>query len=673
MSLLAPIFLWLLPLTAIPLIIHLLNRRNLITIDFSTLRFLKLLERESIRKLQLLQLLLLILRTIIVICIIFMITRPVIKSIFNIQNTSESSLHAIILDDSFSIKGNEVHIKKTVDEILEQVPDNNQLLWINTISGLQYKGLREDIPIIDNLCKTTFQSGSITNALYILNENSKSEFTTRELYIITDAEHSSISSIHEYAEELKSYNIYIFLVPQEEDNLSITDVNVVNEMLLPNNHVLIDVVVENNGIEDKVNNLLQLIINEMIVGQQLISLQSGASNTFSFKTVLSEPGIHKGMVELDGDGKIEDNQFYFTLNIPAKNKIALISDSSVNTYYMKESLMALNKFGETLTVTEYLDLQDKNLKLFQQDVVIIFNPEKLNIITDSIIEDYLYTGGHVILIPNRNSDSNVFSYINNIAPYILENYKNLNIQTLTSDSFQEINLNAISLNDIQELFINNIGLDRNIRLFKFIPLPFHPEYTQIQLNDGSSIWNRYKIQTGILDVFGYALNLDWTNFPIKGSFLPFCHILLYSHNSDYDKLYISTGDTWKHTASDYYLNTVYHTQPDNSKEIIISDDNNTFSIESLKLPGYHHLETDSITFDLAAVNIASDELHSQFVDIETIRETLPKRIKVIKINDAMMIDIKQARMGIELWRYFLYGVILLLIIEMVLSNAKKER
>ncbi len=673
MSFLAPIFLWLLPLTAIPLIIHLLNRRNLITIDFSTLRFLKLLERESIRKLQLLQLLLLILRTIIIICIIFMIARPVITSMFNIQNTGESSLHAIILDDSFSIKGNEEHIQQTVNKILTQIPDNNQLLWINIISGLQYNGLREDIPTIDNLCKSTFQSGSLTNAFHILNENSKSEFTSRELYIITDAEHSSISNIQEYAEKLKSYHIYILIVPQLENNLSITEVNIVNEILLPNNNILIDVAVENNGIEDKENKLLQLIINELIVGQQLISLQSGTSKTFSFKTVLPESGIHTGMVELNRDEKIEDNRFYFTLNIPDKNKIALVSDSNVITYYLKESLTALNKFGESLEVNEYLNLQDNNLKLFQQDVVFIFNPELLNLITDSIIEDYLYNGGHVILVPNRHSESSVFSYINNIAPHISENYKNLDIHTLSSDAFQEINLNSIPLNDIQELFIDNIGLDRNIRLFKYIALPFHPEHTQMQLNDGSSIWNRYEIQTGILDLFGYALNLDWTNFPIKGSFLPFNHILLYSHNSDNNKLYMNTGETWKHAASDYFMNTVYHIQPDNSKEIIISDNNNTFTIESLKLPGYHHLETDEVTFDRAAVNISVDELHSQNIDIKTIRETLPKHINIIEMNEAMMADIKQARMGIELWRYFLYGAIILLIIEMILSNAKKER
>ena len=42
-----PLFLWLLPFIAIPLIITLLNRRKIITLDFSTLRFLKLLESEG--------------------------------------------------------------------------------------------------------------------------------------------------------------------------------------------------------------------------------------------------------------------------------------------------------------------------------------------------------------------------------------------------------------------------------------------------------------------------------------------------------------------------------------------------------------------------------------------------------------------------------------------------
>ena len=131
MTFLTPFFLWFLPLTAIPLIIHLLNRRNLITIDFSTLRFLKLLEKESIRKLQILQILILILRTIIILFVVLMITRPVIKGIFNLQDSGESALHAIILDDSFSMKGSEDIVQNTAQSILEQIPNKNQLICKN--------------------------------------------------------------------------------------------------------------------------------------------------------------------------------------------------------------------------------------------------------------------------------------------------------------------------------------------------------------------------------------------------------------------------------------------------------------------------------------------------------------------------------------------------------------
>ena len=195
MSFLTPFFLWLLPLTAIPLIIHLLNRRNLITIDFSTLRFLKLLEKESIRKLQILQILLLILRTIIILCIVMMISRPVINGIFNLQNSGESALHAIVLDDSFSMAGSRDHVQNTVRKILNQIPDKNQLIWINTNSGLQFKGLREDIPPIESLVKSSFLGESLINSLNILAVNSEGKFTSKELYILTDGQYLSLIHI----------------------------------------------------------------------------------------------------------------------------------------------------------------------------------------------------------------------------------------------------------------------------------------------------------------------------------------------------------------------------------------------------------------------------------------------------------------------------------------------
>ena len=672
MSFLTPFFLWLLPLAAIPLIIHLLNRRNLITIDFSTLRFLKLLEKESIRKLQILQILLLILRTIIILCIVMMISRPVINGIFNLQNSGESALHAIILDDSFSMAGSRDHIQNTVRKILNQIPDKNQLIWINTNSGLQFKGLREDIPPIKSLIKSTFLGQSINKSLNILLVNSEGDFTSKELYILTDGQYSSIKELNENSDQLESFHIYTFIAPKIENNLAISQLNIVNEILLPNDQLEIEVSVQNNGVENIENRLLQLIINEMIVGQQLISLNPGNTKIFTFKTALSKSGNHSGIVELDRDDRMEDNRFYFTLNIPNRHKIAIISNSKESSYYIRESLNALNKFGESLIISEFIDFNSHQLKLHEQDIIFHLNPEILKDISDSKIEEYLYNGGHLVIFPNINSEGNTYEYINNIWSEISKDYKNLSKHSFGDGSFQEINLNSVQFDELRNLFSPQAAQDRNIKLFNYLSLPFHPEFSKMQLKDGSPIWNRYSLQSGILDVFGFALNLNWTNFPIKGTFLPFTHYLIYSNTTNKQDIYKSTDTPWEQILDEYYSKRIYHIPPDGSKEILIIDNNNKVTINLLKTPGYHILQTDNMEIAKIAVNIIRQELQSQVVDFKDIKEFTSGNIEMISMDDDILAEIKQARIGVELWRFFLYATILLLILEMIISNAKKQ-
>ena len=59
--------------------------------------------------------------------------------------------------------------------------------------------------------------------------------------------------------------------------------------------------------------------------------------------------------------------------------------------------------------------------------------------------------------------------------------------------------------------------------------------------------------------------------------------------------------------------------------------------------------------------------------VKDIKKYIPENIEVIAMEEDVLAKIQEARIGVELWRYFLYGVILLLIIEMILSNAKKQR
>ena len=73
------------------------------------------------------------------------------------------------------------------------------------------------------------------------------------------------------------------------------------------------------------------------------------------------------------------------------------------------------------------------------------------------------------------------------------------------------------------------------------------------------------------------------------------------------------------------------------------------------------------------MNIPASELQSPLVSIDDLKEYMPEDMKIIPMEADIQTEIRQARIGVELWRYFLYAVIVLLIIEMILSNAKKQR
>ena len=75
MSFLAPSLLWGLLAASVPFIIHLVSNRRVQKVEFSTVRFIKELEHETIRQLKLRQWILLILRTIAIVLLVMVFAR----------------------------------------------------------------------------------------------------------------------------------------------------------------------------------------------------------------------------------------------------------------------------------------------------------------------------------------------------------------------------------------------------------------------------------------------------------------------------------------------------------------------------------------------------------------------------------------------------------------------
>ena len=104
MTFLNPLALLGLLAAAVPILLHLFNLRKLRTIEFSTLTFLKELEKTKIRRLKLRQILLMILRTLLVLLIVLAFSRPTLKgSLAGTVGSHARTSAVLLIDDSFSM------------------------------------------------------------------------------------------------------------------------------------------------------------------------------------------------------------------------------------------------------------------------------------------------------------------------------------------------------------------------------------------------------------------------------------------------------------------------------------------------------------------------------------------------------------------------------------------
>ena len=94
---------WALAAAALPLIIHLFTRKKLTKIDFSTLLFLKAMQKSKIRQVRLKQWLLLLLRTLIIVCLVLAFMRPTLQTVSAVFGKAAQKTIVVIVDNSLSM------------------------------------------------------------------------------------------------------------------------------------------------------------------------------------------------------------------------------------------------------------------------------------------------------------------------------------------------------------------------------------------------------------------------------------------------------------------------------------------------------------------------------------------------------------------------------------------
>ncbi|MCC6638009.1 MAG: BatA domain-containing protein, partial [Ignavibacteriaceae bacterium] len=212
MNFLSPGLLFGLLAASIPILIHLLNLRKLKKIDFSTLHFLKLIEKQKVRRVKLIQWLLMALRVLIIAMLVLGFSRPVIQDVRIPGFTSASKTSAVIvIDDSFSMevvdgRGSYFNqLKNGVNLILSGLKEGDDVSILFTSESYpelatpsaDFLNLKKIISQGEPGFKTGMLNSAIIKAASIIGE---SENLNKELYIFSDFQKSTLGNEKEFTD-----------------------------------------------------------------------------------------------------------------------------------------------------------------------------------------------------------------------------------------------------------------------------------------------------------------------------------------------------------------------------------------------------------------------------------------------------------------------------------------
>ena len=327
MTFLNPFVLFGLAAAGIPIILHLLNIRKLRTIEFSTLTFLKELQKSKMRKVKIRQWLLLILRTLIVILIVFAFSRPALKGSLAGLGTHAKTTIVIILDDSYSMslrndRGS--FLKQAQSSALtlsDMLKEGDDALFIR-LSDLPRATIAEPTHDIQRLreairqTEARYKHRTIEEAIRLSSRLlQQSKNFNKEIYVFTDNQKTTVVDQHaaEGANPAAKFfdpAVRLFFVPlsdQPFENIGIEKVEIPPTLFQKGKPFTVMADVRNYGTALVQNHLVNLFLDGARVMQKSVTVDGGQHTVVDFIATPQHAGFISGRVELEEDTFDADN------------------------------------------------------------------------------------------------------------------------------------------------------------------------------------------------------------------------------------------------------------------------------------------------------------------------------------------------------------------------------
>ena len=686
MTFLNPFVLFGLAAAAIPILLHLLNLRKLKTIDFSTLRFLKELQKTSIRKLKAQQIILLILRTLIVIFSVLAFSRPTIKSTLPSIGTHAKSSIIVVLDNSLSMDitdedGNRFSkAKKLTSEILGALEEGDEMAFIPLSSLIKnrkrsfsrnFAWLKEEIDHCSVNPATASLNDGLRAAQGLLDA---SLHVNKEIYILTDLQQQEIHSLELDSIKLFDDKTSVFLLPSLESknsidqNISIDTAIFISRVYAKDKPVELQTKLYNSSVSDAKGIIVSVLFNGERGAQRTVDIGAGSYINVSLQGIPHTTGLIKGEIQIENDVLESDNHRYFSFIISSAPKVALIGNQ------LETDFISISIAPHASLLKSYSANQSASVHFEDFDLLILATT--LSQTEMQRIDAYIQNGGSVLFFPSSTESIAVqqqfFSGMG-LGPIIFQEFSESNPGICISADRQHPILQGVFKG-----FNSESGLGDSPKIIKALCSQAGQSIISMQ---GGSFLNEIRRGEGKVMYCAVPPSPAWSSFPFTG-LMP---TIIYRSAQ-----YLSAKEvfTLEKTAGQEAI-ILIPTKSSASSIFTIKDPNGIESdMQAADLPGgmslqfgkpemtgvYGVFSKDKNPITSLIVNQSSKEGHLIYKNVQESMPALKKRLNypesliVLNKNESIANSVAKARIGTELWRFFILLALLCAITEMIVAK-----
>ena len=441
MAFLNPLFLFGLLAAGIPLIIHLWNRRRVVTIDFSSLMFLTAAHRENARRFQLRQLLILFLRMLIVALIALALARPFLTLGLPIASVRARTDLVIVLDNSYSMAYQDIDgvrfekAKTLATDILNTLRhgDSAALILMSDIPKPVFRQLTPDVESVTETIKDTEVSYRTTNvqpSIELAHEIlAESEQLNKEIYLISDFAQNGWQHWSRLPNRSGARISLIPVTKGEAHNTSIKEIRPSNQLIGVNLPLQLNVTTVNHSIAPLEEDILTLFIGGE--KQKSMSFSVGANESLNTTLIhnFSTPGTHIGYFTLTEDRLNIDNWRYFALNVLGEVRVLCVGEDTeyltlaLNPHNVSDLLLSAgdpisknqkNNSGVLILPTQCTPIEFETFPLEDYDVIILADMPKISRRTNAQLQEFIRHGKGIIAFVSSHSDSKSYNELSNV-------------------------------------------------------------------------------------------------------------------------------------------------------------------------------------------------------------------------------------------------------------------